>query len=98
MGEPVASQKAPYKTDSSPKSPAYLPTPAFLRTKGGFFDESVPTYPCLYGGHAVGRYLPRTIVGPWRALQDRGRADRHFQLWWSGGWSVYHGSRRKIAC
>ena len=33
-----------------------------------------------------------------RVLQDRGRADRIFQLWWSGGWSVYHGSRRTIAC
>ena len=63
MGEPVASQKAPYKTQSSPKS-CGLPTPAFLWTKGGFFDESVPTYPCLYGGHAVGRYLPRICVGP----------------------------------
>ena len=42
-------------------------------------------------------FLDRVLPG-WRALQDRGRADRHFQLWWSGGWSVYHGSRRTIAC
>ena len=50
---------------------AYLPTPAFLWTKGGFFDESVPTYPFLYGRHAVLRYLPRISVGPWRVELTR---------------------------
>ena len=61
---------------------AYLPTPAFLWTKGGFFDESVPTYPCLYGGHAVGRYLPRIYVAYKKPFSPEVFLLRpHFLLW-----------------
>ena len=85
MGEPALAKGTIQNTPLGPyKIPrrTYLP-PTLVWTKGGFFDESVPTYPCLYGGHDELRYLPRIYVGPrceyWlnpRYLSDRRRRAR----------------------